>query len=109
MSVTLEPTGSTITGSLSSIISPTASIISSNISSIIASTTSSQFTSTTTTSTSSAEASTTKCVSKGIDFCFDGANYLNDAKHAANIGSQFSICVVVGIIFFLIFCIFRTR
>lgn len=106
MSVTLEPTSSMITGSLSSIISPTAS---SNIPSIIASTTSSQFTSVTTTSTSSSEASTTACVSTGFDYCFNGLNYLNDAKHAPNIGSQFSICVVVGIIFFLIFCIFRTR
>ncbi|KAI8645022.1 hypothetical protein BD408DRAFT_412508 [Parasitella parasitica] len=109
MSVTLEPSGSTITASLSSIISPTiSSIISNNISSTIASaTSSSQFTST---ATSSEEPSPTQSKGPGFDLDFRiGEKYLDDARHTANIGSQFTICVIIGIIFFLIFCIFRTR
>ncbi|KAI8973738.1 hypothetical protein BDF20DRAFT_883871 [Mycotypha africana] len=45
-----------------------------------------------------------------INFGGDTAEkYLNDAKHAADIGSQFTICLVAGLIFFIAFCYFRTR
>ncbi|OAD07867.1 hypothetical protein MUCCIDRAFT_135153, partial [Mucor lusitanicus CBS 277.49] len=102
-----------ITGSVSSIISPTASsIISSTISSAIESATSSisspeATTATTTSSTSTALPSCTP--GSGFDWCFDGSQYLDTALNTANIGSQFTICIVVGILLFLIFCIFRTR
>ncbi|KAL9547183.1 hypothetical protein MBANPS3_006283 [Mucor bainieri] len=114
MSVTLEPTSSMITGSVSSIISPTASsIISSTISSAIESATSStsslEATTATTSSTAAAETSFSCTPGSPLDICFDGADYVNNALNTANIGSQFTICIVVGILLFLIFCIFRTR
>lgn len=34
---------------------------------------------------------------------------LYDKKHAGNIGSQFTVCVIAGLVCFLAFCIFRTR
>ncbi|GAN04213.1 DUF221-domain-containing protein [Mucor ambiguus] len=113
MSVTLEPTSSMITGSVSSIISPTASsIISSTISSAIESATSSISSpeATAATTSSSAAEETHSCIPKpGLDVCFDGMQYLDTALNTANIGSQFTICIVVGILLFMIFCIFRTR
>lgn len=119
MSVTLEPTSSMITGSLSSIISPTASsIISSTISSVIESATSSSSSSssispeaTAATTSSSAAEQTPSCQPKkgSIDLCWDGYGYLDNALNTANIGSQFTICIAAGILLFMIFCIFRTR
>lgn len=38
-----------------------------------------------------------------------GLKYYNDAKHAANLASQFTICFIAGLLIFLAFCIFRTR
>ncbi|KAK4513964.1 transport between ER and Golgi ATPase protein [Mucor velutinosus] len=121
MSVTLGPTSSMITGSISSIISPTASsIISSTIPSAIESATSSinspeittaTASSSTAATTSSSTAEETQSCTPGsvLDVCFDGSQYLDTALNTANIGSQFTICIVVGILLFMIFCIFRTR
>ncbi|KAI7906249.1 uncharacterized protein BX663DRAFT_540836 [Cokeromyces recurvatus] len=110
----LSFTTSTITND---IISPTTSSSISNNTTIYSSISSSDSTfiatpttTTTTAITSTAGPSTSHIPGLDIPFTSDGAKkYLEDARHTSDIGSQFTICFIVGLICFLVFCFFRTR
>lgn len=87
-------------GNLSSIIpSGNVSSILSSITSVIASATSS----------SESPAATSTSTGGGIYSDPYAQTLLKNAQNAASIGTQFTICFVVGLIIFLAFCIFRTR
>ncbi|KAI9482660.1 MAG: hypothetical protein EXX96DRAFT_555188 [Benjaminiella poitrasii] len=99
----------------SDIIPPTASAIVAslyNTTSIYQPTTSSSIfiTASTTSTTSTEEPSTSRIPGFDIPFTGDTAKkQLENARHTSSISSQFTICVVVGLICFLAFCIFRTK
>lgn len=111
MSVTPGPTSlatsSIISSTISSIISPTPT-------SIFISNTTSSFISSTPTSMSyiSSSASATPSTTKPGGFGFTDETTIKlaaDARNTSDISSQFLICIIVGILCFLAFCIFRTR
>ncbi|OBZ88318.1 hypothetical protein A0J61_03633 [Choanephora cucurbitarum] len=108
------PSSSIITGSISSSIPTASAAISANNSSSIYSTitpSASITDSLTTTTTSSSAAATTSngSVWDQITNNPTAINLQDNAKNPADIGSQFTICFVGGLLIFLAFCIFRTR
>lgn len=103
-----------LTGATSNSIFPiptlSSNISSSNITSgIISSITPISISTTTTTSTAPATTTTNGNDLDSILSSTTSLKYLQDARNTSDIGSQFTICIVAGLIFFLAFCIFRTR